>query len=87
MKDLDKIFTNTVTREILFEEGDWCIYRKETSTRTDVFNVIHRCDKTCMSMSRNTKLWVCGTGAREGGCGEPVPEKLKGLFMLYTWER
>lgn len=88
MKDLDDIFSSIAKREILFEEGDWCIYRKDSDTVTDRLNVVHRCDQSAMSMNNSTAKWVCGNGSHNGGgCGEPAPEKLKGLFMLYTWER
>jgi hypothetical protein len=89
MRKLNEIFVDnaTTTREILFEEGLWCLYRKETDV--DPINVIHRCGKVrwAIDMSKDTE-WECGNNETDGsGCGEAAPDKLKGLYKLYMWDK
>jgi hypothetical protein len=89
MRLLEDIFDSSemTSREILFEEGLWCLYRKESDL--DPINVIHRCANVrwAIDMSRDTE-WACGNNETDGsGCGEIAPDKLKGLYMMYMWER
>ena len=92
MRSLKDIFYNVkAEREILFEDGEWCIYRRvdhsPVSTSRPVANgcyIIHRCEKVQKALNRDT--WVCGN-KREHGCGETAPEGLQGLYILHGWDR
>ena len=90
MRTLDQIFDRQSLRdrirEILLEDGEWCLYR-----RLDYMSamplIIHRCQSATCAIDTDYK-YVCGSGKPEdGGCGAPVPERLKGFLSLCTCER
>ena len=74
MRRLDDIFDD-MQRTILFEDGKWCIYRRET----DRCYIIHRCAK--VNKAENPTNTTCSA------CWDVMPVPLKGLFMLNEWER
>ncbi len=81
-----------IYREILFEDGLWCMYRRPDYDDGRAL-IIHRCAPsqcavaTDITKSDDIAKATCGNGGRDGGCGEHVPEKLQGLYMMYVWER
>ncbi len=74
MRSLEDIF-GFHERTILFEDGKWCIYRKEM----DRCYIIHRCAN--IKKAENTQNTTCHC------CGTEMPEELRGLFALNEWER
>ncbi len=78
MKSLHEILSkyhDNKQRDILFEDGEWCIYRR----LNDRCYIIHRCGK--VNKAQNPMANKCH------GCGEVTPEALKGLFKLNEWRR
>jgi hypothetical protein len=95
MRSLDNIFRHIniygIEREILFEEGEWCMYRR-TNIDDMAPLILHRCSKAQFSLAPVNGTcdltWICGGDQPKGsGCGETTPPALKGLWYLYTWER
>ena len=74
MRRLDDIF-DEYKRIILFEDGMWCIYRKNGNR----CYIIHRCDK--VNKAENPTNTTCHA------CSEAMPEALRGLFILNEWKR
>ncbi len=99
MRELSDIFRakqGQVKREILFEDGKWCMYKRSLEgcvrDARKTF-IVHRCAKSRFAIyvenggDRKTE-WVCGSGdTGEGGCGAETPEAMKGMWCLYEWER
>ena len=79
MRSLEEIFgsLDASTREVLFEDGMWCLYRR-FSRLSGIYYIIHRCDKVTMAHTIKKDFCVCG---------EALPVALKGLFLLNAWER
>ena len=78
MRSLESILDinhDQVKREILFEDGKWCIYRRAN----DRCYIIHRCNHTTRAHS--------SMADRCHECNEVMPVALKGLFMLNEWKR
>ena len=78
MRTLEDILSghhDTAEREILFEDGEWCIYRR----LKDRCYIIHRCDK--VNRAQNPHHNACH------GCSAVMPEPLSGLFRLSEWKR
>ncbi len=91
MRSLDTIFKHigpNLYRTILFEDGKWCLYKRKDDPSP---MIVHRCSKAKYALANageDDLMWKCGSGQQaESGCGEEAPEKLKGLWRLYTWER
>ncbi len=93
MRALSDIFYHsTVKREVLFEDGDWCIYRRadlhnEQSQSNGIY-VIHRCESSVGAV--NHKTWLCGSVSKGSGtglkCTELAPEGIQGLYILVQWK-
>lgn len=89
MRSLKDIFTNLkADREILFEKGLWCIYRRLDGPVTPFrpvngIYVIHRCVK--VERSLNHGEWRCGNGQWHG-CGKVAPEGIQALYILNGWD-
>ncbi len=78
MRSLESILSlyhESTTRDILFEDGEWCLYRRIN----DRCYIIHRCGK--VNKAQTPRDNSCP------GCGETTPVALKGLFALNAWER
>ena len=88
MRSLEDIFyKNPTEREIRFEKGFWCIYRRsdvvtEYTTHNGIY-VIHRCVKTQKAL--NYLEWRCGNGMGYG-CGKVAPEGIQALYILSGWD-
>ena len=92
MRSLEDIFyinhTNT-KREILFEKGLWCIYRRTYTPPArygrpcDGVYVIHRCVN--VEKALNGGVWVCGNGFGHG-CGKVAPAGIQALYILNRWD-
>ena len=77
MRSLDNIFSSflyAAKREVIFEDGEWCIYRRQDSRDY----IVHRCDK--VNTAHNPHINTCV-------CGAVMPVELKGLVLLSEWER
>lgn len=85
MRTLNDIFWNHKTpREILFEDGLWCMYRRAPyKTVPGACYVIHRCSKVSRALNHDT--WVCGN-RQKYGCGETAPEGIQALYILNGWD-
>jgi len=73
-------------REILFEDGLWCIYRNPEERRLVVRRVadphvfiVHRCDKAKHAVLDD--CWYCPH------CDDAVPNSIKALYTLHQWDR
>lgn len=74
MRSLKSIFSGG-NRTVLFQEGKWCIYRRER----DKCYIIHRCAMANKSLSHD--------GSKCHACGAVLPKALQGLFFLHEWKR
>ena len=84
MRTLNDIFEAFgYEREVLFEDGEWCIYRK-LGGRDKGEHVVHRCGD--VSEACIAGQFVCGN-LRNGGCGEEAPDSIKTLAILQAWDR
>ena len=84
MRKLTDIFKSMGSkREILFEDGEWCIYRK-LGGLDDGEHIVHRCDMVHEACKEET--FVCGN-RRGAGCGEEAPDSIKTLYILHRWDR
>ncbi len=71
-------------REILFEEGEWCIYRRpkygwQPADTNYMHYIIHRCAEACNAIDAE-EHYKCE-------CGETAPDSIKTLFIIQTWDR
>ena len=93
MRSLEEIFGTThvpsphlVTREIVFELGKWCIYRR-VSIRGDesmVFIMIHRCERA------NARTAIEAGYLDPGkcrGCGTKTPDDMQTIYALSAWRQ
>lgn len=89
MITLEEIFTEIpAKRTILFEEGLWCIYKRQDRGLPDDSFAIHRCSSNVRAL--NHDWWICGNEDHRSysvGCGEEAPDSIKTLLILYRWER
>ena len=87
MRTLEDIFWNhTAKRKILFEDGEWCIYRKVDGPvsiykPTNLY-VIHRCKKVRNALDHDH--WECGSGQGHG-CRKTAPDGIQALYILSGW--
>ena len=91
MRSLEAILVgkDNVKREVLFEEGEWCLYKRPSPspsyTSSDpekggfVYNVIHRCS-LALNAVEDDGDWQCE-------CGQTAPDSVKTLHILQTWNR
>ena len=101
MRTLDDIYhLDGDHREILFEDGLWCLYRNNGNDRVpgrEVF-ITHRCNRSKGAVATSLFLdgsyqtkpggsITCGSGIVNSGCEVPVPDGLVALFILHKWER
>ena len=75
LEDILNVRHDVSNREVLFEDGEWCIYRRVH----DRCYIIHRCATAHKAMNP--------TDNECHACSEVMPEALKGLFILHEWER
>ncbi len=67
------------TREILFEDGLWCIYKRiPQGDVDDKYNLIHRCTLGTKAVFLKPSPITCG-------CGTEAPEGILGLLKLQQW--
>jgi hypothetical protein len=86
MRSIEDIFDHepnkTVNREVLFEDDEWCIYRRPPYSWVRDTNhrsyVLHRCAKAQFACD-NDGTFTCE-------CGEVAPDSIKTLFILQTWD-
>jgi hypothetical protein len=84
MLTLEKIFekqirTNIIKREILFEDGLWCIYKRTPADINSTHSLIHRCSIYVWSATLKTLPVRCPE------CEEAAPEGILGLLELQQW--
>ena len=75
LNDILDVRHDPAIREILFEDGLWCIYRRVDNR----CYIIHRCDVA--HKAQNPTDTECHA------CRAVTPVELKGLFLLNEWER
>ncbi len=103
MRALKDIFKqghgSNVNRDILCEDGKWCMYDRPpgVGTRNHRVFIIHRCAHSRYAVYMEDERlgvghktpWVCGNGdaVGHGGCGEKTPEAMIGMWRLHMWNK
>jgi len=85
MRTLEDIFGTRVKRDILFEDGLWCIYRRDMTgaqRRRRVLDrgvfIAHRCSKSVGAPYPGKYTCTCQTEA---------PDSIRTLYTLHQWDR
>ena len=69
---------------VLFEDGDWRICRIGHSSQAHSSSILHKCrDK----FNLNQEWWHISHTDWCEFCSVKVPDPIRGLFILHTWDR
>ncbi len=86
MRTLKSVFKGSATeRTILFEEEEWCIYkRSKVHGLGKVLILVHRCNTACYSDAMQLPKEPIDSCS---ACGGSTPDDIKTLYILGAWDQ